>query len=75
MSEIIRKENKKVRRIPSYGKIHSAENTQYRKSVLKLKQQEYLMEKNLANLMENMKLEPEVLRPLLHKMNDISKNR
>ncbi|GAB1862926.1 Coiled-coil domain-containing protein 112 [Camponotus japonicus] len=25
--------------------------------------------------MENMKLEPEVLRPLLHKMNDISKNR
>ncbi|XP_029173360.1 coiled-coil domain-containing protein 112-like [Nylanderia fulva] len=45
------------------------------KSLLKLKQQEYLMEKNLANLMENMKLEPEVLRPVLHKMSDISKNR
>ncbi|KMQ98478.1 coiled-coil domain-containing protein 112 [Lasius niger] len=75
MSGIIRKEDKKERRIPSYGKVHSTENTKYRKSLLKLKQQEYLMEKNLANLMENMKLEPEVLRPVLHKMSDISKNR
>ncbi|XP_072750360.1 uncharacterized protein [Anoplolepis gracilipes] len=76
MSGIIRKEDKKEKRIPSCGKI-STENTgtQYKKSLLKLKQQEYLMEKNLANLMENMKLEPEVLQPLLHKMSDISKNR
>ncbi|XP_070165299.1 coiled-coil domain-containing protein 112 [Polyergus mexicanus] len=74
MSEIIRKEDKKERRIPSREKVHITENT-YKKSLLKLKQQEYLMEKNLANLLENMKLEPEVLRPVLHKMNDISKNR
>lgn len=75
MSGIIRKEDKREKRIPSCEKVNSIENTQYRKSLLKLKQQEYLMEKNLANLMENMKLEPEVLRPVLHKMSDISKNR
>lgn len=74
MSEIIRKEDKKERRIPSCEKVHTTENT-HKKSLLKLKQQEYLMEKNLANLMENMKLEPEVLRPVLHKISDISKNR
>lgn len=74
MSGIIHKESKKER-IPSCGKMHSTENTKCRKSLLKLKQQEYLMEKNLVNLMENMKLEPEVLRPVLHKMSDISKNR
>ncbi|KAL6419894.1 hypothetical protein ACFW04_011003 [Cataglyphis niger] len=75
MNGIIRKEDKTEKRIPSCGKVNSTENTQYRKSLLKLKQQEYLMEKNLANVMENMKLEPEVLRPVLHKMSDISKNR
>lgn len=74
MSEIIRKEDKKERRLPSCEKVHTIENT-HKKYLLKLKQQEYLMEKNLANLMENMKLKPEALRPVLHKMSDISKNR
>lgn len=75
MNGIIRKEEKTEKQIPACGKVNSTENTQYRKSLLKLKQQEYLMEKHLANMMENMKLKPEVLRSVLHKMSDISKNR
>ncbi|XP_028045101.1 coiled-coil domain-containing protein 112 [Monomorium pharaonis] len=75
MNGIIHEKDKKKKRIPSCGKVCSAESTKCRKSLLKLKQQEYLMEKSLANLMENMKLEPEVLRPVLHNMSDISKNR
>ncbi|XP_071646759.1 uncharacterized protein [Temnothorax longispinosus] len=75
MSGIIHERDKREKRIPPCGKVRSAESTKCRKSLLKLKQQEYLMEKSLANLMENMKLEPEVLRPVLHNMSDISKNR
>ncbi|XP_077261923.1 uncharacterized protein LOC143897274 isoform X2 [Temnothorax americanus] len=75
MSGIIHKRDKREKRIPPCGKVRSAESAKCRKSLLKLKQQEYLMEKSLANLMENMKLEPEVLRPVLHNMSDISKNR
>ncbi|XP_012219446.1 coiled-coil domain-containing protein 112-like isoform X2 [Linepithema humile] len=66
---------KKEKQILSCKKVHSAENTKNRKALLKLMQQEHLMEKNLANLMENMKLEPEVLRSVLHNMSDISKTR
>ncbi|XP_071570895.1 uncharacterized protein [Temnothorax nylanderi] len=75
MSGIIHERDKREKRNPPCGKVRSAESTKCRKSLLKLKQQEYLMEKSLANLMENMKLEPEVLRPVLHNMSDISKNR
>lgn len=77
MNGIIHEKGKKEKRIqaPPCGKVRSVESTRCRKSLLKLKQQEYLMEKSLANLMENMKLEPEVLRPVLHNMSDISKNR
>lgn len=71
MSGIIHDQDKKEKQILSCKKVHSAENTKNRKSLLKLMQQEHLMEKNLANLMENMKLEPEVL----HNMSDISKTR
>lgn len=74
MNKIIEKD-KKEKRVASCGKMRAAESTKCRKTLLKLKQQEYLMEKSLANLMENMKLEPEVLRPVLHNMSDISKNR
>lgn len=73
MSGIICDQDKKEKQ--SCRKQHSAENMKNRKSLLKLMQQEHLMEKNLANLMENMKLEPEVLRPVLHNMSDISKTR
>lgn len=66
--------DKKEKQI-SCGKARSAESIKYRKSLLKLKEQEYLIEKNLINMMENMKLEPEVLRPVLRNMNDISRNR
>ncbi|KAG5318746.1 CC112 protein, partial [Pseudoatta argentina] len=66
--------DKKEKQI-SCGKVRSAESTKYRKSLLKLKEQEYLIEKNLTNFMENMKLESEVLRPVLRNMNDISRNR
>ncbi|XP_011065187.1 PREDICTED: coiled-coil domain-containing protein 112-like [Acromyrmex echinatior] len=66
--------DKKEKQI-SHGKVRSAESTKYRKSLLKLKEQEYLIEKNLTNFMENMKLESEILRPILRNMNDISRNR
>lgn len=75
MNEIIHGRDEKEKRVPPCGKVSSAESTKCRKSLLKLKQQEYLMEKSLANLMENMKLEPEVLRPVLHNISDVSKNR
>ncbi|KYN03048.1 PREDICTED: coiled-coil domain-containing protein 112-like [Cyphomyrmex costatus] len=75
MNRVIRETDKKKKQITPCGKVRSAESAKYRKSLLQLKEQEYLIEKNLTNLMENMKLEPEVLRPVLHNMNDISRNR
>ena len=66
--------DKKEKQI-SCRKVRSAESTKYRKSLLKLKEQEYLIEKNLTNFMENMKLESEILRPILRNMNDISSTR
>jgi len=74
MSAIVREEDKK--RVPSYGKMHSAGNARYKKSLLKLKQQEYLMEKSLANSMENARfLEPEILRSVLDSVSDVARNR
>lgn len=75
MDEIIRDEHEARRRTTWRGKVHSAENTKYRKSLLKLKQQECLMERNLVNVTENMKLEPEVLRLVLHNTSEISRKR
>jgi hypothetical protein len=76
MSAIVGEEDKKERRMPSYGKVHSAESTRYTKSLLKLKQQEYLMERNLANSMENARfLEPEILRSVLGSVSDVTRNR
>lgn len=74
MNGIAQENDKKEKRTPC-GKVRSSDSAKCRKSLEKLKQQEHLMEKSLANLMENMKLEPEVLRPVLHNMSDISKNR
>lgn len=74
MSEIIQKDEKEKRILPC-RKIRSTESMKCRKSLLKLKQQEYLMEKSLTNLIENMKLEPEILQSVLQNMSDISKNR
>jgi len=75
MNGVIREKDNKKERIPPCEKVRSAESTKCLKSLLTLKQQEYLLEKSLSNLMENMKLEPEVLRPVLHNMSDFSKNR
>lgn len=72
---MIHDKDKKEKRLLSCQKPHSGERAKYMKSMLMLKQQEYSLERNLANLMGNMKLDLEVLRPVLHNMGDISKNR
>lgn len=74
MSEIVRGKDKKERRVPLRGKVRGAENAGCdSRSLLKLKQQEYSLEKSLASLMENAK--PEALRAVLHDMGDIARNR
>lgn len=75
MNGIVRDGDEMKSQTSSGGKWHSSENTKYRKSLLKLKQQESLMERNLVNVTENMKLEPEVLRFVLHNTSDISRRR
>ncbi|XP_032683526.1 coiled-coil domain-containing protein 112-like isoform X2 [Odontomachus brunneus] len=69
------KEGKKERRMPSCEKMSFTESTKYKKSLFQLKQQESLMEKNLFNLAENMKLKSKVEQLLWHDMNDIPRKR
>lgn len=75
MSGITRDEDEKERRIPLYAKVNSAENTKCKKFLLKLKQQETSMEKNLLNWMQSIKLQPQILRLILDNMSDVSQKR
>lgn len=61
--------------MPSREKLRFAERTKYKNSLLKLMQQESLMENSLFNLLKNMALKSEVVQLVLHDMTDTSRKR
>lgn len=55
--------------------LRKAQKTEYFKSFVQLKQQEYILEKGLANLVDNMKLDADVIKNLSKEEKELSARR
>ncbi|XP_043673233.1 coiled-coil domain-containing protein 112-like isoform X2 [Vespula pensylvanica] len=55
--------------------LRKAQKTEYFKSFVQLKQQEYILEKGLANLIDNMKLDADVIKNLSKEEKELSARR
>ncbi|XP_078036426.1 uncharacterized protein LOC144469726 [Augochlora pura] len=71
-SIVVKSENKNG---STRRKVSSAERELYLKPLLKLKQQEEVIERGLASAIENMKIEPALLQDIVHTYRDLTMKR